>query len=166
MAVCIFPYAKRAGIRDARDPNMGAVNEQNRARNVAQRPKSYCEIEHCARAGVMPEAKGQIVVTAGLGPGERALKVIPRLAILTANQQVTPTRRCANAGLGIGSRLDVAEEGRSVRPHRWQLAPHVADGIQTVVDSTPASGVTDTVVGIIDLSKEPAHIEGRLLRLR
>jgi len=33
-------------------------------------------------------------------------------------------------------------------------------------DSTPASGVTDTVVGMIDLSKEPAHIEGRLLRLR
>jgi quercetin dioxygenase-like cupin family protein len=33
-------------------------------------------------------------------------------------------------------------------------------------DSTPASGVTDTVVGMIDLSKEPAHVEGRLLRLR
>ncbi len=32
--------------------------------------------------------------------------------------------------------------------------------------NTPALGVTDTVVGIIDLSKEPAHIEGRLLRLR
>jgi quercetin dioxygenase-like cupin family protein len=33
-------------------------------------------------------------------------------------------------------------------------------------DSTPASGVTDTVVGMIDLSKEPAHVDGRLLRLR
>jgi len=33
-------------------------------------------------------------------------------------------------------------------------------------DSTPASGVTDTVVGMVDLSKEPAHIDGRLLRLR
>src|SRR5208337_719634 len=29
-------------------------------------------------------------------------------------------------------------------------------------DSTPASGVTDTVVGMVDLSKEPAHIDGRL----
>ena len=30
----------------------------------------------------------------------------------------------------------------------------------------PAAGVTDTVVGSIDVSKEPAHVEGRLLRLR
>ena len=33
-------------------------------------------------------------------------------------------------------------------------------------NSTPASGVTDTVVGMVDLSKEPAHVDGRLLRLR
>ncbi len=33
-------------------------------------------------------------------------------------------------------------------------------------DDTPASGVTDTVLGSIDLAKEPVHIEGRLLRLR
>ena len=33
-------------------------------------------------------------------------------------------------------------------------------------DATPASGVTDTVVGMVDLSKEPAHVDGRLLRLR
>ncbi|HME27466.1 MAG TPA: cupin domain-containing protein [Acetobacteraceae bacterium] len=33
-------------------------------------------------------------------------------------------------------------------------------------DHTPAFGVTDTVVGSVDLAKEPAHIEGRLLRLR
>ena len=39
-----------------------------------------------------------------------------------------------DAGLGrIGSRLDVAEEGRSVRPHRWQVASHVAAGPQAVV---------------------------------
>jgi quercetin dioxygenase-like cupin family protein len=30
----------------------------------------------------------------------------------------------------------------------------------------PASGVTDTVVGSIDLAKEPAKIDGRLMRLR
>ncbi len=33
-------------------------------------------------------------------------------------------------------------------------------------DTTPAKGVTDTVINSIDLSKEPAHIEGRLFRLR
>ncbi len=31
---------------------------------------------------------------------------------------------------------------------------------------TPASGVTDTVLGSIDLSKEPSHIDGRLFRMR
>jgi len=30
----------------------------------------------------------------------------------------------------------------------------------------PASGVTDNVVGSIDVAKEPAHVEGRLLRMR
>ncbi len=32
--------------------------------------------------------------------------------------------------------------------------------------NNPASGVTDTVVGSIDVANEPAHIEGRWLRLR
>jgi quercetin dioxygenase-like cupin family protein len=32
--------------------------------------------------------------------------------------------------------------------------------------NNPASGVADTVVGSIDLAKEPAHIDGRLFRLR
>ena len=32
--------------------------------------------------------------------------------------------------------------------------------------NNPAAGVTDTVVGAIDVSKEPAKIEGRMLRLR
>lgn len=33
-------------------------------------------------------------------------------------------------------------------------------------DTTPAKGVTDTVISSMDLSKEPVHIEGRLFRLR
>ncbi|MGH6837711.1 MAG: cupin domain-containing protein [Methylocella sp.] len=32
--------------------------------------------------------------------------------------------------------------------------------------ATPAKGVTDTVLSVIDLSQEPAAIEGRALRLR
>ena len=32
--------------------------------------------------------------------------------------------------------------------------------------TTPAQGVTDTVVGAIDVAKEPAGIQGRLFRLR
>ena len=32
--------------------------------------------------------------------------------------------------------------------------------------TTPASGVTDTVIASIDVAKEPAHIDGRLFRMR
>jgi quercetin dioxygenase-like cupin family protein len=32
--------------------------------------------------------------------------------------------------------------------------------------TTPANGVTDTVIGSIDVAKEPAKIDGRLFRLR
>lgn len=35
------------------------------------------------------------------------------------------------------------------------------------MNNTPAAGVSDTVVGSVDLAKEPmAHVDGRLLRLR
>jgi quercetin dioxygenase-like cupin family protein len=54
------------------------------------------------------------------------------------------------AGAALGAECPAGKGGANVR------AP----------DSTPASGVTDTVVGMIDLSKEPAHVDGRLLRLR
>ena len=82
----------------------------------------------------MSEAKGQIVVAAGLEQGERPFQVIPRLAILAGEPACDPGDAMGDAGLGrIGSRLDVAEEGRSVRPHRRQLASHVAADPQTVV---------------------------------
>ena len=82
---------------------------------------------HRAGAGVMPEAKGQIIVTAGLEQGERPFQVIPRLAIFAGEPASHPGGAMGDAGLGrIGSRLDVAEEGRCVRPHRWQLSSHVA----------------------------------------
>ena len=77
--------------------------------------------------GSMSEAKGQIIVAAGLEQGERPFEVIPRLAILAGEPARDPGGAMGDAGLGrIGSRLDVAEEGRCVRPHRWQLASHVA----------------------------------------
>jgi len=40
------------------------------------------------------------------------------------------------------------------------------DGTGQAVNSTPAKDVTDTVLSSIDLSKEPAAVNGRLLRLR
>ena len=71
MAACIFPYARvpiwaRPAIRASASPNEG-----NRALDVAQRPQREREVEHCRDAGVLSEAEGQIVVTAGLEQGER-----------------------------------------------------------------------------------------------
>ena len=114
---------------EARDPRLHAVNERNRAIDLAERPQRNRQIDHRADAGVMSEAKGQIVVAAGLEQGERPSKMIPRLAILAGEPASHPGGAMGDAGLGrIGSRLDVAEEGRGVRPHRRQLASHVAAG--------------------------------------
>lgn len=44
-------------------------------------------------------------------------------------------------------------------------AGHAGKNLRAPV-STPASGVSDTVINSIDVSKEPAHITGRLFRLR
>ena len=85
------------------------------------------QVSHRADAGVRSEAKGQIIVAAGLEQGERPFQMIPRLAIFAGEPARDPGGAMGDAGLGrIGSRLDVAEEGRCVRLHRWQLASHVA----------------------------------------
>ena len=57
---------------------------------------------------------------------------------------------CIAGGEAFAAECPAGKGGVDVRP----AAPN------------PASGVTDTVVGSIDVSKEPAHVDGRLLRLR
>ena len=85
------------------------------------------KIGHRGDAGVRSEAKGQIVVAARLEQGERAFQMIPRFAILAGEPASHPGDAMGDAGLGrIGSRLDVTEEGRRVRPHRAQLSSRVA----------------------------------------
>ena len=54
-----FPVRVRANMRDVRDPQMGAVNERDRARSVAQRPQSYREIEHRGDPGSGPKRKAR-----------------------------------------------------------------------------------------------------------
>ena len=81
----------------------------------------------------MSEPKGQIVVADGLEQDERAFQMIPRLRILAGGPASDPGGAMRDTGLGrLGSR-DVAEEGRGMRPHRWQLASHEAADPQTVV---------------------------------
>ena len=87
-------------MRDARDPLLGAVNEGNRAIDLAERPGRNGQIDHRGDAGVKSKAKGQIVVTAGLEQGERPFQVIPRLAILAGEPASAARDAMGDAGLG------------------------------------------------------------------
>ena len=132
------PLCACADMGEARDPRLGVADERNGAPDVAQRPQCERELEHCCDAGVLAEAKSQIVVAAGLEEGQRVFQVLSRFAKLSGE----PTRgsRCAvgDSGLlGIGSRLDVAEEGLGVHPHRHQLAAHEASDPQAIVGRQP-----------------------------
>ena len=94
MAACSFPNARvpiwaRPAIRAS-----SVADEGNRAPDVAQRPQRERQAQHRRDAGVLPEAKGQIVVAAGLEQGERAFQMIPRFDdILRRHQCVVPATR-------------------------------------------------------------------------
>ena len=66
---------------EGRDPRLRG-HERNRAIDLAERPRRNRQVSHCVYAGVHSEAKGQIIVAAGLEQGERPFEVIPRLAVL------------------------------------------------------------------------------------
>ena len=55
--------------------------------------------------------------------------MIPRLAILAGGPASDPSGAMGDAGLGqIGSRLNVVEEGRRLRPRRREIGPNLAAG--------------------------------------
>ena len=94
---------------------------------------------HRDDAGVQSEAKGQIVVAAGLEQGERAFQVIPRFAILSGEPACDPGARWATPASGESGLASTSlQEGLGVRPHRRQLAAHVAAGPQAVVGRQPS----------------------------
>ena len=64
--------------------------------------------------------------------------MFPRFAVLSGEPMRDSGRAVSDSGLGrIGSRLDVAEEGLRVGPHRRQLAAHEAADPQAVVGRQP-----------------------------
>ena len=114
---------------EARDPRLHAIHERNRAIDLPERPRNNRQAGHRGDTGVPREAKGQIIVTAGFEQGERAFQMTPRLAILASEPASHPSGAVGDAGLGrIGARLEVAEKGLGVRPHRREITPHVAAG--------------------------------------
>ena len=119
---------------EVRDPRLNAVDERSRAIDLAESPQRGRQSGHRGDAGVPSEAKAQIIVAAGLEQRERAFQMIPRFTIFAGEPASDPGGAMCDAGLGgIGSRLDVAEEGRGVRPHRWQVASHVVADPQAVI---------------------------------
>ena len=52
-----FPVRVRGDMGDARDPHMGAVNEGNRAFDVAKSPRGSGQSGHSGDAGVQPLIK-------------------------------------------------------------------------------------------------------------
>jgi len=76
----------------------------------------------------------QIIVAARLEQGECPFEVITRFDVFSGEPACEPSGAMGDAGFGrIGSRLEVAEEGRRVRLHRWQVAPYDASDPQTPV---------------------------------
>ena len=69
MAAIDLPIRERSDMVEARGSRLHAVDERNRAIDLAERPQHEGEIAHRGDAGVMSEAKGQIVVAAGLEQG-------------------------------------------------------------------------------------------------
>jgi TPR repeat protein len=76
------PRAAPAPRREARDPRFSAVQEGNRASDVAQRPQCKREVKHCGDAGVLSEAKGEIVLSHGLEQRNRAFQMITCFDVL------------------------------------------------------------------------------------
>ena len=118
---------ERAGVRDFPDPPLHALNEQNRAIDLPERPQRKREIAHRADAGIELETKGEVIVSAGLKHCERSFEMIPRLAISSREPASDSCDAVADDHLlRVRSRRDGVEEGPGVSPHRRELAAHVA----------------------------------------
>ena len=77
---------------EVRAAKLRPVNERNRAIDLAERPRGVRQVDHRGDAGVQSEAESQIVVAAGLEQGQRALQVIPSLAILAGERRQSDFR--------------------------------------------------------------------------
>ena len=72
----------RSDMADAGGSRPCALDEGQRAGELAHRPESYRQEEQRADARIMAEAEGEVVVPARLEQGERAFQMIPRFAVL------------------------------------------------------------------------------------
>jgi hypothetical protein len=134
----IYPIRARRNMRELRDPGLGAANERNRRFNVAQRPRCNRKVKHCRDAGILSEAKGEVVVTPGLKQRDSAFQMVARFSELTGEPMRNSGRAVSDSCLGrIPFRFDIPEESVGVSPRRRQLATDDAADPQAVVGRQP-----------------------------
>ena len=81
-AVDAAAQPERGDMGEVRDPRLHAVDERDRAIDLAERPRHDRQRTHRGGAGVLSKAKSQIVVAAGLEQGESpASLVFPNLVV-------------------------------------------------------------------------------------
>jgi hypothetical protein len=76
-------HRQRADVRNACDPRLHAVDVRNRVIDFAERPRHNRQIGCRGDSGVWSEAKGQIIVPAGLEQSKRALQMLARFRVFS-----------------------------------------------------------------------------------
>jgi hypothetical protein len=89
----MFPEDPRVDMGEAGHPRLSVATKGNRAHDVAHRPQRERKLEHRRHAGILSEAKGEIVVTPGLKQRDSAFQMAARLRYSPANQCVIPAAR-------------------------------------------------------------------------
>ena len=113
-------------VLEGANPRLHALDERNRAIDLAERPGRNRQIGHRGRARVMSEAKGELIVAAGLEQRERVFQFTHGLNIFPGEAVSCALDPMGDASLGrIGSRCDAGEEGSRMPSHRREIAPHV-----------------------------------------
>src|ERR1700722_17448574 len=109
----MFPEDARVDMGDARHPRLSAATKENRALDVAHRPQREREVEHRRHAGILSEAKGEIVVKPGLKQHDSAFRMAARFAVLSSEPMREPSCAVSDARLSrIGYCLAVGGEVR------------------------------------------------------
>ncbi len=112
------PVGDRSNMREPGHPGLRGFDQLKRAIDLAERPQGKRQIEHCANARIVPEAKSLIAVALGIEQAQRPLEMIAGLGIFAGGEV-----RYAGYALGdAGFRLiplapDLAQKRGGVRTH-------------------------------------------------
>ena len=122
-----------ADVRNTGEPFLTALEEEDRAIDVAERPYGDRKADEGGDARVQTESQGQVVVATRLEKSQRMSNPVARVAILSGEEMGHAAYAMGDARLGrFGPLPHVAEKGLRVRRHRGQFAANIAAGPQAV----------------------------------